>query len=112
MRTTALITLALLTVPAYAATHNDFNQFCFENEAVIESVQQIETIAPESALGCHRGQLGPEDLAQMESVRPSAQEPRFQPVITGLSAHRGQLGSEDMAIIQSTQPEDAFCVLN
>lgn len=112
MRTTALIALALLTAPAYAASHNDFNQFCFENETIIESVQRIETIAPESALGCHRGQLGSEDLAQMESVRPSAQEPRIQPVITGLATHRGQLGSEDMAIIQSAQPEDAFCLLN
>ncbi len=113
MRTTALIAVALLSLPAHAAQVSPFNQPCVENESIIASVQpQIAPVRPTLAEikpgamgpGCHRGQLSREDLSYMESVRPSDIAPVVEPVIYGLYAHRGQLGPEDISQIESVQP--------
>lgn len=110
MRTLPLIALSLLSLSAQAASTSPFQQPCLESQAIMASVQPSMATATTGSTGpgCHRGQLDPEDLAQMESVRPSSLVPRVPTVITGLSAHRGQLGPEDIAIIESVQPVGAI----
>lgn len=121
MRTTALIAIALLSLPAHAAKVSPFNQPCLENESIVTSVQPqsapvrlagLEAPLGKSGPGCHRAQLSPEDLSQMKSVQPSAMAPVRPLVITGLSGHRAQLGPEDLSVIESVQPKGAVVALD
>lgn len=121
MRTTALIAIALLSLPAHAAKISPFNQPCVESESIVASVQPqaqpirlaaLETATVKTGAGCHRAQLSPEDLSQMRSVQPSATTPVLPLVITGLSGHRGQLSAEDLSYIESVQPRGATVALD
>jgi hypothetical protein len=73
MRISALIVIALLSVPAHAAKVTTFNKECVENEATIVSLQpqpKQEALVIEGE-ACDRGQLTKEDLSYVESVQPA-----------------------------------------
>lgn len=121
MRTTALIAIALLSLPVHAAKVSPFNQPCLENESIVVSVQPqsapVRLAALEAPLGnsgpaCHRGQLSQDDLSYVKSVQPSDTAPVRPLVITGLSGHRAQLGPEDISMIESVQPRGATVALD
>lgn len=50
---------------------------------------------------CHRGQLGPDDLSQIQSVRVTNHSPLY---IDGPVAHYGQLSPEDLSQMASVRP--------
>jgi hypothetical protein len=119
MRATALIAIALLSLPVHAAKVSTFNQDCVESESIIASVQPQSTPVQQAALetpfgntgpGCPRGQLSEEDLSHIKSVQPSDITPLVPLIITGMSAHRAQLSQEDISLIESVQPVGALRV--
>jgi hypothetical protein len=79
MRRAAMITLALLAMPAHADKASPFYQHCVESESIVASVQPqgmpMRVAAPQaqSSVCCqygHRGQLSEEDISQIRSVQP------------------------------------------
>jgi hypothetical protein len=121
MRATALIAIALLSLPAHADKASPFHQPSVQNEPIVVSVQPqpapghlaaLEVPLGNSAPGCHRAQLSLEDISQMKSVQPSATAPMRPLVITGLSGHRAQLSPEDLSVIESVQPQGAVVALD
>ncbi len=106
MRTPVFIAFTLLSLPALADKAATFNQHCLESENIIASAQAGKTGM--TGVCGHRWQLGQEDVAQIQSVQPSAQEPLMPLILTGLDAHRGQLSDEDISQIESVRPADAI----
>lgn len=80
MRNTALIAIALLSLPVHAGKVTTFNEHCVESESVIASMNaqpaqagKAPTQAKLELIGeaCQYGQLTREDISFVESVQPA-----------------------------------------
>lgn len=92
MRTLIMTVLLALPVSAFSAPA----------QPPVHALGEIKGVC------AHRGQLGPEDIAQIESVQPTDREPLQPLVLTGIATHRGQLSDEDISQIESVRPAHAI----